>query len=194
MRVFVLVVTVTGFEPLLLVPSARLTWQALSRLQVSGAFSDHCCPCPGWCQNRRFAHLSLGAALASNRPSLKSQLEVNTRCQSTVMTRILQQSHSSKLVQSSRENKESPHSQQFFNKSVIFLLTQAMLCSILREQPETILYWIGKRHTWCTLSCYSWSVVVAALIHGICWQTPIQFWEEMPRCVVLANGKILSSW
>lgn len=144
MRAFVLAVTVTGFDPLLLMPSAWLTWQALSRLQVSGAFSDHCYPCPGWCQNRRSAHLSLGAALASNCPSLKSQLGVNTRCQGTVMTRNLQQSHSSKLLQSSKQDKKS---QQFFSKSMAFLLTRAKLSSTPHAQPETILHWVGKRHT-----------------------------------------------
>lgn len=156
MRAFVLVVTVTGFHPLLLMPSARLTWQALSRLQVSDAFSDHCCPCPGWCQNRRSPHLSLGTTLASNYPSLKSQLGVNTRCQGTLMTRNLQQSHSSELLQSSKQDRES---QQFLNKAMSFLLTQAKPSRALRAQPETVLYWVGKRHNWCTLSCYPWLVV-----------------------------------
>lgn len=128
MRAFVLAVTVTGFDPLLWMPSVWLTWQALSRLQVSGAFSDHCCPCPGRCQNRHSAHLSLGTALASNCPSLKSQLGVNTRCQGTVMTRNLQQSHSSKLLQRSKQDKGS---QRFFHKSMAFLLTHAKLSNAL---------------------------------------------------------------
>lgn len=71
MRAFVLVVTVAGFHSLLLMPSAWLTWQALSRLQVSGAFSDHCCPCPGWCQNRRSPHLSPRNRLGLQLPFLE---------------------------------------------------------------------------------------------------------------------------
>lgn len=65
---FVLFVTTAGFDPLLLMPSTWLTWQALSCLQVSGAYSDHCCPFPGRCQSRRSAHLSLGTTLSLQLP------------------------------------------------------------------------------------------------------------------------------
>lgn len=57
----------------------------------------------------------------------------------------LQQSHSSKLIQSSKWDKGSPHGQQFFSKPMVLLLTQAKLSRTLHTQPETVLRWDGKR-------------------------------------------------